>query len=80
MITEFVHPLELLACPQCGSKWFVSSRSGERIVFQIDTDRLPLTARSKQQPKDTVPLNPDRICCGACTWQGAIGRLVESRM
>jgi hypothetical protein len=80
MITECAHPAELLACPQCGSEWFVSSRSGERIIFQIDTDRLPLTTRSKQQPKDTVPLNPDRICCGACTWQDTISRLVESRM
>jgi uncharacterized protein YbaR (Trm112 family) len=42
------HPMELLACPKCGSEWFVSSRTDERIVFQMDTDRHPVITRPEQ--------------------------------
>jgi hypothetical protein len=80
MIAELEHPMELLACPKCGSEWFVSSRTGKRIVFQMNTDRHPVIARPEQQPPGAVPIDPDHLCCGACTWKGSAGDLMESRM
>jgi len=80
MSADYQHPLELLACPKCGSEWFVSSRIGERIVFQIDTDRHPLIARPEQLAKDATLIDPDHLYCGACTWNGSAGQLVESHM
>lgn len=72
--------MELLACPRCGSAWFLSSRSSERIVFQVDEEQQPVLAEDQSPVVDAAPINPGHICCGACTWQGAISALVESRM
>jgi hypothetical protein len=80
MSADSEHSMELLACPKCGSEWFVSSRTGGRIVFQMTTGRHPVIARVEQQAEDTPLLDPDHLYCGACTWQGSAGHLVESRM
>jgi hypothetical protein len=81
MNTDLEQSMELLACPQCGSEWFVSSRTGERIVLQMDTDRHPLIARPAQQPRSAAAsIDPQHLYCGACTWQGSAEHLVESRM
>ena len=70
--------MELLACPKCGSEWFVSTRSGDRVVFQMDADLQPVLAEAPSAA--ATPINPNHICCGACTWQGPASELVESRM
>ena len=72
--------MDLLACPRCGSQWFVSTRSGERIVFQVAEERQPVLAEEHTPAAEAEPINPQHICCGACTWQGAISELVESPM
>lgn len=72
--------MELLACPQCGSELFVSTRSGARLVFQVNAERQPVVVRPEQQPVDAVPIDLHNIFCGACTWQGSVEMLVESRM
>jgi len=71
--------MELLACPQCGSTWFVSSRSGDRIVFQMDEKRQPVIAEPESVTPQAVPIDPAHIFCGACSWQGPVADLVESR-
>ena len=72
--------MELLACPKCGSEWFVSTRSGERMVFQLDENLQPVLAEAQAPSATTAPINPIHIFCGACTWQGPTSELVESRM
>ncbi len=72
--------MERLACPKCGSEWFVSTRSGERIVLQMDAERQPVLAEAQTPSVTAVPINPNHIFCGACTWQGPALELVESRM
>jgi len=71
--------MELLACPKCGSQWFVSSRTGDRIVFQVDEKHHPIIAESHGVSPQAVPIDPARIFCGACSWQGPVTDLVESR-
>jgi uncharacterized protein YbaR (Trm112 family) len=70
--------MELYACPMCGSELFVSTRSGKRIVFQMDVERHPVHVWPEQQPADAVPINPQNFCCGACFWHGSMEELVES--
>nr|WP_320010387.1 hypothetical protein [uncultured Desulfobulbus sp.] len=70
--------MELLACPQCGSQWFLSSRSGERTVFQMDAAHQALIAQEETLSPDAVPINNEHIFCGACTWNGPVTDLVES--
>lgn len=72
--------MDLLACPCCGSEWFVASRSSTRIVFQMDAERQPVLAEGQTPSATAAPINPNHICCGACTWQGPVSALVESRM
>ncbi|MGE4558874.1 MAG: hypothetical protein AB7E77_01615 [Desulfobulbus sp.] len=71
--------MDLLACPRCGSEWFVSTRTGDRIAFRMDTERCPVIREPDNIPKEAAPINPEQIFCGACTWQGAVAALVESR-
>ena len=72
--------MDLLACPKCGSELFVSTRQGERIVFQMDAERNPVIAQPDRVAAVAAPINPGRLYCGACAWQGAAQDLVESRM
>ena len=72
--------MELLACPTCGSEWFVSTRNGERMVFQMDADQQPVLAEAQAPSATAAQINPNHIFCGACTWQGPAAELVESRM
>jgi hypothetical protein len=70
----------LLACPKCGSEMFMSTRSGARMVFQVNTEWQPVIVHPEQQPVDAVPINLQDMFCGACTWQGSVEMLVESNM
>ena len=72
--------MEILACPKCGAVWFVSTRSGARIAFQVDDNFQPIVAEPDELPADAVPIDPGHIYCGACSWQGPITELVESRV
>ena len=78
--TEIEDLVELHACPMCGSELFVSTRSGKRIVFQMDAERHPVIVWPEQQPAGAAPINPQAFCCGACSWRGSADALVESRM
>ena len=72
--------MNMLACPQCGSEFFVSTRSGEPTVFQMNVAHQPVVVFPEKQPKDTVSLNPQMLYCGACTWKGKTDALVASHM
>jgi ribosomal protein S27AE len=72
--------MELLACPRCGSEWFVSARTGERLVFQVDVSLTPVMNGAVASTASGAGMDPERLFCGACTWQGPTRELVESRM
>lgn len=72
--------MELLACPRCGSEWFVSARTEERVVFQMDAARNPVVKGTVASTVAVAGMDPEHIFCGACTWQGPTRELVESRM
>ena len=77
---ELESPMELLACPLCGSELFVSARSGKRIVFQMDVRRHPVIVWPEQQPAGAAPINPRALYCGACSLHGSVDMLVVSRL
>lgn len=72
--------LELRACPRCGSEWFVSSRGGDRVAFQMDEQLRPVLPTDQPQTVATEAIDFAHICCGACTWEGAAEALVPSMM
>ncbi len=63
------------ACPVCGSLFFLTSKTGPKTVFHVNADATfeIITEENGQE------INPGAICCGACSWQGDSGKLVESR-
>ncbi len=71
--------MDLLACPMCGSELFLSTRAGERIVFKMDAERRPVLMHPEHSSMGAPPINPQALFCGACSWQGSIEALVESR-
>lgn len=70
---------ELMACPRCGSEWFVSSRIGKRLAFQMDEQLQPVIIKSVQQVEREA-INLRQIFCGACIWHGIPADLVGSMM
>ncbi|MDD2465632.1 MAG: hypothetical protein PHI97_16665 [Desulfobulbus sp.] len=71
--------MDLLACPQCGSEWFVSTRTGDRIAFHMDAKYQPVIADPEGISAQAAPIEPEHVYCGACSWQGPVIELVESR-
>jgi len=69
--------INLLACPSCGSTFFTSIRSGEKIVFRVNALYVPL-GLEKDPDQDTGLHDISGIHCGACTWAGGIRELVPS--
>jgi hypothetical protein len=66
-------------CPECGSKYFLVSRTGRKIVFHVAGDRtIEFVQETAGELCDTV-IDTDNICCGACSWQGRLDEVVESQ-
>lgn len=63
------------ACPWCGSLFFVTGKSGPKVVFHVTgTESYEIIARDHDHNIDA-----DAIFCGACSWHGNTRQLVESR-
>jgi len=72
--------MELMACPRCGSEWFVSSRRGNGQAFQMDGQLQPVFIKLIHRSEGCATIDLQQIFCGACTWQGIPADLVESMM
>jgi len=46
----------------------------------MDDRRHPILIDPEALPREAAAIDPEHICCGACTWQGSATHLVESRM
>lgn len=70
--------MDRLACPLCGSEYFVSSTGLDKRVFHLSTqgavELVPATSDGKER------LNLELFYCGACSWSGAAISLVPSQM
>lgn len=71
--------MEYQACPLCGSTYFLSTRRGDGVVFQVNEEQQLLTRR---QPNDggEGDIDTAHIFCGGCSWTGHIDQLVLSLM
>lgn len=65
-------------CPSCGSKYFMASKTGRKIIFQVASGRTVEFVQMATEEINDVVLDTDNICCGACTWQGSLDEVVES--
>lgn len=70
--------MERLACPRCGSVYFLSSRAPDRFVFQVDSGRQVWLAGAHRQAAASIGISTQGICCGACSWQGQLEDLAPS--
>lgn len=65
-------------CPNCGSKYFLASRTGPKNVFNIVGDRAVEFVMLASDTVEDINLDTQNIYCGACAWQGGIDEVVES--
>lgn len=66
-------------CPSCGSKYFLTSRTGPKIIFQIiPPERTIAFIQLATGATSDLAIDTYNICCGACSWQGSLEEVVES--
>lgn len=67
-----------LACPACGSRYFLSSRSAPKIIFHVlgTVERKIFILRGSKYGDETI--DREDICCGSCSWHGHIEKLQEA--
>jgi hypothetical protein len=65
-------------CPSCGSKYFMISKTGRKIIFQVASGRTLEFVQVTTEEISDVVIDTYNICCGACSWQGSLGEVVES--
>lgn len=64
--------MEYRICPSCGSTYFISSRSGEKIVFHVSDSRELITVPGQTFDEVYLTIDPLRFYCGACSWGGGM--------
>jgi hypothetical protein len=70
--------MDQFICPSCGSKYFMTSRTGEKTIFQVRDGRSVEFAELTTEEIRDVVIDTHNICCGACSWQGSLDEVVES--
>lgn len=65
-------------CPSCGSKYFRTSKTGRKIIFQVAHERTVQFVQQATEDSSDVVIDENNIYCGACSWQGSLGEVVES--
>jgi hypothetical protein len=65
-------------CPACGSRYFLTQRGGgNRQVFAVG-DNSEMLQVADSRATEHLEVNPQCICCGACSWRGALDDLLFS--
>lgn len=65
-------------CPSCGSKYFLSSKTGPKNIFKVVYERTVQFVQLATGTSGDVNIDTQNICCGACSWRGSLDELVES--
>ena len=65
-------------CPSCGSKYFLTSKTGQKIVFQIAYERTVQFMQLVTGDFNDEDIDEQNIYCGACSWHGRLDEVVES--
>ena len=65
-------------CPSCGSKYFLPSKTDPKIIFQVAYERTVQFIQSATGASCDVAIDTHNIYCGAFSWQGSLGEVVES--
>ncbi len=64
-------------CPNCGSEYFLTSKTGPKTIFKVASEREVQLIQSATGAC-AGDIDSHHICCGACSWQGSLDELVES--
>ena len=65
-------------CPSCGSHYFMTSKTGKKIVFQVSAGCTVEVLQQDGDANNEAVLDMTKIYCGACSWQGSLDEVVES--
>ncbi len=70
--------MEAKNCPFCGSRYFLSARTENKIVFNVDEEGQIRLASEHDPAEAEAVIDPEKIFCGSCSWKGAVKELVMS--
>lgn len=65
-------------CPSCGSKYFLASKTGPKIIFQVTLERTVEFIQLATGTISDLVIDTHKIYCGACNWHGSLNEVVES--
>ena len=65
-------------CPSCGSKYFLTSKTAPKIIFQVTDERTVQFIQLATGTVSSLAIDTHNIYCGACSWQGSLDQVVES--
>ena len=65
-------------CPSCGSKYFMTSKTGSKIIFQVASGRTVEFVQVNNEEISDLVIDMYTIYCGACSWHGSLDEVVES--
>lgn len=65
-------------CPSCGSKYFLSSKTGPKMIFQVTAERTVQFIQLATGAISDLVIDTHNVYCGACSWQGSLDEVVES--
>lgn len=64
--------MEYRKCPSCGSSYFFSAPSGDKIVFHVSDNSELIMLPNQTFDEVLLYINQWRIYCDACAWSGPI--------
>lgn len=76
---EQVTDMNSMVCPMCGSRYFLSMRSAQKVVFQVQCDGEKHVLEVAEETGSEDAVNREEIFCSSCSWHGPIEETIEAR-
>ena len=64
-------------CPSCGSKYFVATKVGPKIIFTVMSGRKVQFIQSVTGTFADVFIGTKDIYCCLCSWKGSLNEVLE---
>lgn len=71
--------MEEMVCPMCGSRYFLSTRSSEKVVFQVQHEGDAYFIEIAEETGSETGIDRQEIFCSSCSWHGSITETLKSR-
>lgn len=71
--------MESMVCPMCGSRYFLSTKSAKKVVFEVRYDGVNHLIEVAEETGSENDINRMEIFCSSCSWHGPVEETIESK-